>query len=170
MYLAWLFAEAPRSITVRRAAVAIAIAAAVGRGAFVWGAEHAGNPIARVGFPRDNWTDAMQWISTTPPDTHVLADPGHAWKYGSSVRVTGERDVYLEEVKDLALALYSRDVAVEALRRIADVRGFESFSPGELRAFAARYDIDYFVAEHNVDLPVVYRNEQFRVYSLQPLE
>jgi len=167
MYLAWLFAEAPRSIAVRRAAVAIAVMAAVGRGVFVWGAEHAGNPIARVGFPQDNWTDAMQWISNTPPDTHVLADPGHAWKYGSSVRVTGERDVYLEEVKDLALALYSRDVAVEALRRIADARGFDSFSPEELRAFAARYDLDYLVAEHNVDLPVVYRNEQFRVYSLK---
>ena len=167
VYLAWLFAEAPRSIAVRRAAVAIAVVAAVGRGAFVWGAEHAGNPIARVGFPQDNWTDVMQWISKTPPDTHVLADPGHAWKYGSSVRVTGERDVYLEEVKDLALALYSRDVAVEALERIADVRGFDAFSPAELRAFAARYDLDYLVGEHAVDLPVVYRNDQFRVYSLR---
>ena len=72
----------------------------------------------------------MQWISRTPPDTHVLADPGHAWKYGSSVRVTGERDVYLEEVKDLALALYSRDVAVEALRRIADVPRFRFVHAG----------------------------------------
>ena len=130
----------------------------------MWGAEHAGNPIARIGFPQDNWTDAMQWISQTPADTHVLADPGHAWKYGSSVRVTGERDVYLEEVKDLALALYSRDVAVEALRRIADVRDFDSFTPEQLRALAARYDLDYLVVERDVDLPVVYRNEQFRVY------
>ena len=167
IYLAWLFAEAPRSIAVRRAAMAIAVVAAIGRGVFVWGSEHAGNPIARVGFPQDNWTDVMQWISNTPPDTHVLADPGHAWKYGSSVRVAGERDVYLEEVKDLALALYSRDVAVEALRRIADVRGYDAFSPAELRAFAARYDLDYLVAEHTVDLPVVYRNAQFRVYSLR---
>ena len=110
----------------------------------------------------------MQWISRTPPDTHVLADPGHAWKYGSSVRVTGERDVYLEEVKDLALALYSRDVAVEALRRIADIRDFDSFTPDQLRALAARYDLDYLVVERDVDLPVAYRNEQFRVYSLQP--
>jgi len=168
IYLAWLFAEAPRSRAVRRAAVAIALVAAIGRGVFVWGTEHAGSPIARVGFPQDNWTDVMQWISKTPPDTHVLADPGHAWKYGSSVRVTGERDVYLEEVKDLALALYSRDVAVEALRRIADARNFDALSPGELRALAARYDLDYLVVEHEVDLPVVYRNEQFRVYSLQP--
>ena len=168
IYLAWLFAEAPRSLAVRRAAVAIAILAAISRGVFVWGTEHAGSPIARIGFPQDRWTDAMQWISRTASDTHVLADPGHAWKYGSSVRVTGERDVYLEEVKDLALALYSRDVAVEALRRIADVHGFDSFTPEQLRALAARYDLDYLVVERDVALPIVYRNEQFRVYSLQP--
>ncbi len=167
IYLGWLLAEAPRSLTLRRAAVAAIVVAAVSRGVFVWGAEHAGNPIARIGFPQDNWTDAMRWIARTPADTHVLADPGHAWKYGTSVRVAGERDVYLEEVKDLALALYSRDVAVEALRRIADVRGFDSFTPVQLRALASRYDLDYLVVEHDVDLPIAYRNEQFRVYSLK---
>jgi hypothetical protein len=167
IYLAWLFAEAPRSLAVRRAAVAIAVAAAIGRGAFVLGAERAGGPVARIGFPQDNWTDVMQWISRTPPDTHVLADPGHAWKYGSSVRVIGERDVYLEEVKDLALALYSRDVAVEALRRIADARDFDSFTPEQVRALAARYDLDYLVVERDIDLPVAYRNGQFHVYSLR---
>jgi hypothetical protein len=167
IYLAWLFAEAPRSLNVRRIAVAAAIVAAVGRGVFVWGTEHAGNPIARIGFPQDNWTDVMTWIAHTPADTHVLADPGHAWKYGTSVRVSGERDVYFEEVKDLALALYSRDVAVEALRRIADARGFDAFTPEQLRALAARYDLDYLVIERAVDLPLVYRNPQFRVYSLR---
>jgi hypothetical protein len=167
MYLAWLLAEAPRSLAVRRAAVAIAIAAAIARGVFVWSAEHAGSPIVRIGFAQDNWTDAMQWVSRTPPDAHILADPGHAWKYGSSVRVTGERDVYLEEVKDLALALYSRNVAVEALRRLTDVRDFDSLTPEQLRALAARYDLDYLVVERDVDLPVAYRNGQFRVYSLQ---
>ena len=167
IYLAWLFVEAPRSLTIRRAAAAAAVVAAVGRGLFVWGAEHAGNPIAQIDVPRDNWTDAMRWIAQTPADTHVLAHPGHAWKYGSSVRVAGERDVYLEEVKDLALALYARNVAVEALRRIADVRDFESLSPPQLRDLAARYDLDYLVAEHTVDLPIVYRNDQFRVYALK---
>ena len=167
IYLAWLLAEAPRTLAVRRAAVAIAMAAAIARGVFVWGMEHAGSPIVRIGFPQDNWTDAMQWVSRTPPDTHILADPGHAWKYGSSVRVTGERDVYLEEVKDLALALYSRSVAVEALRRLADVPDFDSLTPEQLRALAARYDLDYLVVERDVDLPVAYRNGQFRVYSLQ---
>jgi hypothetical protein len=167
LYLAWLFAEAPRSLTLRRATVAIAVLSAIARGVFVWGAEHAGSPVARIGFPQDNWTNVMRWISTTPPETHVLADPGHAWKYGSSVRVTGERDVYVEEVKDLALALYSRDVAVEALRRIADVGNFDSLTPAQLRALAARYDLHYLVVDRDVDLPLAYRNEQFRVYALR---
>lgn len=167
MYLAWLFAEAPRSMTVRRAAVALVVAAAIARGVFVWHVEHAGNPIVRIGFPQDNWTNVMKWIAQTPADTHVLADPGHAWKYGSSVRVVGERDVYVEEVKDLALALYSRAVATEAMRRLNDIRDFDSFTPGDLRALAARYDLDFLVAERDVDLPVAYRNDQFRVYSLK---
>ena len=168
IYLAWLFAEAPRSSALRRAAVALAIVAAVGRGIFVWGVEHAGSPVVRLGLPQDGWTDAMQWISRTPYDTHILADPGHAWKYGSSVRVAAERDVYVEEVKDLALALYSREVAVEALRRIGEAHDFGSLTPQQLLALAARYDLDYLVLDRDMDLPLAYRNQQFRIYTLGP--
>ena len=144
------------------------VAIAVARGVFVWRAEHAGAPLVRIGLPRDNWTDAMRWISRTPADTHVLADPGHAWKHGTSVRVSGERDVFLEEVKDLALALYSRDVAIEALQRVHDSQHFDALTPTQLQTLAARYDLDYLVVDRDVELPLAYRNEQFRVYSLQP--
>jgi len=168
IYIAWLFGEAPRAPAVRRAIVAAAIAIAIGRGVFVWRAEHAGNPIVRLTFPQDNWTDAMRWIATTPADTHVLATPAHAWMYGTSVRVSGERDVYLEEVKDLALALYSREVAIEALQRIRDAQHFDALTPAQLQSLASRYDLDYLVVERDLDLPLAYRNEQFRVYTLQP--
>ncbi len=167
VYLAWLLAETSRAAVLRRAIVVAVIAVAIARGVFVWRVEHPGEPALRIGFPQDNWTDAMKWISRTPLDTHVLADPGHAWKYGTSVRVSGERDVYLEEVKDLALALYSRDVAVEALRRIRDSQNFESLTTDQLRSLGARYDLDYLVADRDIELPLAYRNEQFRVYSLQ---
>jgi hypothetical protein len=82
--------------------------------------------------------------------------------------VSGERDVYLEEVKDLALALYSREVAVEALQRIRDVQNFSALTSEQLTALASRYDLDYVVADRDLDLPLAYRNEQFRVYSLHP--
>ena len=167
IYIAWLLGEAPRSSTARRAFVVVTLAIAVGRGVFVWRVEHAGNPIVRVTFPQDNWTDAMKWISNLPPDAHILAPPGHAWMYGTSVRVSGERDVYLEESKDLALALYSRDVAVEALRRIHDSQNFDALTPEQLRSLATRYDLDYLVVERDVDLPLAYRNEQFNIYELR---
>ena len=169
IYIAWCLAETAASRTVRRAIVVAAIAVAAARGVFVWSVEHAGSPIVRIALPQDNWTDAMQWISrATPPDAHVLADPGHAWKYGTSVRVSGERDVYLEEVKDLALALYSRDVAVDRLARIHDARNFDTLAASRLQELAGRYDLDYLVVERDVELPLAYRNEQFRVYFLQP--
>ena len=167
IYLAWLLAEGPRASSMRRAIVVGVMAIAIGRGVFVWRAEHAGDPVVRIELPHDNWTDAMRWISRTPPDAHILADPGHAWKYGTSVRVSGERDVYLEEVKDLALALYSRNVAVEALQRIRDSQDFAALTPDQLRSLAARYDLDYLVVDRSIDLPLAYRNEQFRVYLLQ---
>ena len=167
IYVAWLLGEAPRSAAVRRAIVAGFVAIAIGRGMFVWRVEHAGNSVVRVNLPQDNWTDAMRWISGTPADTHVLASPGHAWKYGTSVRVAGERDVYLEEVKDLALALYSREVAIRALERIRDAENFDGLTPEQLRSLATRYDLDYLVSDRDVALPLAYRNEQFRVYRLQ---
>ena len=167
IYIAWLLAEGMAAATLARAIVVLAIGAALARGWVVWSVEHAGSPVARIGLPQDNWNDVMKWIARTPADTYVLADPGHAWKYGTSVRVSGERDVYLEEVKDLALALYSRDVAVESLKRIRDAQNFDALSPDQLRALATRYDLDYLVVDRDVDLPIAYRNEQFRVYSLQ---
>ena len=58
-----------------------------------------------VHTPASDWADAMQWVSRQPTGIHVLADPGHAWKHGTSVRVSGGRDVFLEEVKDSAMAI-----------------------------------------------------------------
>ena len=105
--------------------VAAVVAIAIGRGLFVWRAEHAGNPVVRIGFPQDNWTDAMKWISNTPPDAHILASPGHAWMYGTSVRVSGERDVYLEEVKGScprSLFTRRRRPSASADSRLAELR------------------------------------------------
>jgi hypothetical protein len=165
IYIAWLLAEA-NPLSVRPTIVGFFITVAVARGIYVMSVEHTGDPIVRVGLPRDNWHDAMQWIKQTPTRTHVLADPGHAWKYGSSVRVSGERDVLVEEVKDAAVALYSRDVAMWVLGRIQDTQHFDSLTVAQLRGLARRYDLDYLVVDHDVALPLVYRNTQFRIYQL----
>jgi hypothetical protein len=169
IYVAWLVELiGPGRHRTRQLIVATVITIAAVRGVYVMRAEHRGAPIAAIRLQDNDWTDAMRWIARTPPSSHVLADPGHAWKYGTSVRVAGERDVYLEEVKDVALALYSRDVAMRVLGRIQDAAGFEWITPERALALARQYQLDYLVVDHDMNLPLAYRNTQFRIYALSP--
>ena len=109
----------------------------------------------------------MRWVRRQPTDTHVLADPGHAWKYGTSVRVAAERDVFLEEVKDSALAIYSRDVAVRVVERTAALGDFSVLTPAHALNLATQFDLDILVTEADLPLPVLYRNTEFRIYALR---
>ncbi|HNV04181.1 MAG TPA: hypothetical protein PKH99_12770 [Vicinamibacterales bacterium] len=161
----------PGKLAAPRRAIAAAlllVTAAAARGAWVMWVEHPGRSLVRIGLPHDDWQDAMAWLSRTPLDTHVLADPGHAWRYGTSVRVAAGRDVLLEEVKDSAMALYSRRVAARVAERIGALGDFGSLSPEGARALAAHYDLDYLVTDHRLDLPMVYRNARFTIYRLGP--
>jgi hypothetical protein len=166
IYLAWLFADLA-SAQVRRGIVLAAIALAATRGLYVLLVEHRGSALVSMNLPDDSWNDAMKWISRTPSGSHVLADPGHAWKYGTSVRVAAGRDLYLEEVKDVALALYSRDIAMRVLGRIQDAHDFDALAPERAQTMATQYDLNYLVLDRDMNLPMVYRNGRFRIYALK---
>lgn len=154
---------------IRQAAVAILVLAiAVSRGVYVMLVERPERPLFQVGLVASPWEYAMRWLAARPADVHVLADPGHAWKYGTSVRVSAERDVLVEEVKDSALAIYSRDVAVRYVDRVTAIGDFSALTADAARSLAQRYGLDYLVAEADLPLPVVYSNEQFRIYALRP--
>lgn len=156
-------------VRARRAAMValVLVALSTGRGAYVMLVERPDRALFEVHLPDSPWEDAMRWVARQPPDEHVLADPGHAWKYGTSVRVSAERDVLLEEVKDSALAIYSRDVAVRFVERTTALGDFASLTADRARDLARRYDLDYLVTEADLPLPVAYRNDQFRIYTLR---
>ena len=146
----------------------VLLAASAARGTYIIQREHAERSLFQLSLPDTPWTDAMRWIAHQPIDTHVLADPGHAWKYGSSVRVAATRDVLLEDVKDSAIAMYSRDLAVRVVERRRALGDFPGLSAERARALAVRYDLNFLVTEATLDLPEVYRNAQFRIYALKP--
>ena len=157
-----------RTAQIRGIAVAIAVILfATGRGLYVMLAERPERPLFAVHLPVSPWEDAMAWLRRQPRDTHVFADPGHGWKYGTSVRVSAERDVLLEEVKDSALAIYSREVAVRVVDRTQAIGDFTSLTAEHARELARRYDLDVLVTETDLALPLAYRNDQFRIYSLR---
>lgn len=148
---------------------ALLIAASLARGTYIIEREHAERSLFQLSLPDSPWTDAMRWIARQPIDTHVFADPGHSWKYGTSVRVAAERDVLLEDVKDPAIAMYNRDLAVRVVERRRAIGDFTNLTAERARALADRYDLNYLVTETTLDLQEVYRNVQFRIYALKPV-
>jgi hypothetical protein len=170
-YAMWWLVEAPWTprggFVVRRWAVAVVALCALARGSYVMFVEKTGNPPIRVDLPRDAWFDAMDWLHRQPVDVHVLADPGHAWRYGSSVRIAAARDVFLEEVKDAAVGMYSREIAVRVLSRTRALDDFTRLTPARARALAVQFELDYLVTEATLDLPLVHQNSRFRIYKLR---
>jgi hypothetical protein len=177
LYLAWWLADRPAAAAsdARRArawpAVAFAIVAvlAVSRGVYIMRVEHPERSPIALAVPRDAWADVSGYLRReTPPETHVLADPDHAWRYGTSLRVAAARDVFLENVKDEAMSIYDRAMAHRLAERRAVLGDFRARTPAELRELARRYALDVVVAERDLALPELYRNDRFRVYRLTP--
>lgn len=161
---AWVDARARTDAAV---VAAMLLTLAAGRGAYIMLVERPERALFELRTPASPWEEAMRWVASRPRDVHLLADPGHAWKYGASVRVAAARDVLVEEVKDSALAIYSRDAAVRFVDRVSAIGDFPALTADRARDLAARYEIDYLVTEADLPLPEVYRNAQFRIYDVR---
>jgi hypothetical protein len=171
LYLsAWLLDDVTVRAGVRWRAVALSVlcAFALARGYYVLRVE-ASRPLVAWRLPADDWNDTMTWLKRQPGQLNVLADPGHAWLYGSSVRLAASRDTVLEQIKDTALAMYDRDVAARVHERVEALSGFAGFSTPQLRDVGARFQADVVVVERTrlLDLPALYENARFRVYDLR---
>ena len=150
-----------------RALAFLLVALTTARGVYVMTREHPERQLFQLSLVDSPWADAMRWLGRQPIDIDVLADPGHAFKYGVSVRVAAGRDVLLEDDKDSAIALYSRAIAERVVDRRRALQDFPSLTAAQARTLAERYDLDYLVTEAALPLPEVYRNSQFRIYALK---
>lgn len=151
------------------AVVAVLVLASAGRGYYLLEVLQPERQLARMDLPPTAWIDAMSWLKAQPADWHVLADPGHAWKYGVSVRLAATKDTVLESVKDSAISLYDREIATRVATRTRDLIDFDLLTVTRALALDASYDLDALVVErdHLLDLPVLYRNDQFVIYDLR---
>ena len=152
----------------RPALAACLVALAAGRGAYILFIEHPERPLFRLHLEDTPWHEAMRFVATLPKDALVLADSGHAWRYGTSVRVSAGRDVFLEETKDSAVAIYSRDVAVRVVDRIRALGDLSTRSPEEIARVGAQYGVTHVVTTGTLPLPALFENAQFHVYALPP--
>lgn len=168
IYVVWALAEAAGAAAgpsrpALAAAVLLCLSAA--RGVFVL--VQAERPAVQLTIPDDDWGRVMAWARRTEKTSGWLADPMHAVLYGTSVRVAGERDVFLEAVKDAALGMYDRRIAVRTDERLRAVPDFSGLTAVSAREIGATYDLDYIVTEATLELPLAFESGLLRVYRLR---
>jgi hypothetical protein len=168
VYVVWALAEGIGARR-RRAIVTAAVIAllATTRGLYSTLVLVPARPIAQIDIPQTDWGRAMAWARTTDVRSGWIADPGHTWKYGSSLRVAGQRDVLVEPVKDAALGMYDRTVALDVQDRVQALGEFASLTPERARALASRYNLDYLITDQTLDLPLAFDAGSLRVYQLR---
>jgi hypothetical protein len=166
----WLLIDREPRLAIGRTrtwgAVALLVLLASSRGAWASLVEHRERPIASMSLPDDDWTGVINWAATQPVRIHLLADPGHAFRFGAPLRYSG-RDVFLEEVKDTAMAIYSRDSAERVIERQRALGDFAALDAEHARELARRFRIDYLVIDRDLLLPEAQRVGVFRIYSLR---
>ena len=151
-----------------RVVALVLLAAAAGRGLYIMRVEHPERAFVQVALEDSDWVRSGRWLATrTPKDTHVLADPDHDWRFGHSVRVTAQRDVLVEGVKDAAVSLYDREVAIRVQARLEAVGDFAALDAPRAQALAERFDLDVLVIDRDLPLPELHREGRFRVYRLR---
>ena len=89
----------------------------------------------------------------TPVGTRFLVDPQHVGRYGVSFRVAAARDVFLETVKDSAMATYSRDVALGVVERQKALPSFDDLTAPQALALASRYGLQVMITERRPAAP-----------------
>jgi hypothetical protein len=167
LYAVWWLAEGGGG---QRRALGVATAivlASVARAGYQKAVLFPHRPVAQVSVPDDDWGRVMAWAQTTDVGSGWLADPLHAAVYGTSVRLAGHRDVFVEAFKDAALGMYDRGVALRTQERYAAIRDYHLLTAARARELAAQYGLDYFVTEQALDLPVAFSSGRLFVYSIR---
>jgi hypothetical protein len=167
IYLVWALAEGR---PVRSAAMATAILLAVlsiARGLYIGFVQFPDRPTFALDIQHDDWRTAMAWAQTTDPGSGWLADPGHAARYGSSLRAAGRRDVLLERLKDRAIAMYDRQTAMRVADRERALSVLQWDSPDGALALARRFGLDYLLVDREVALPLAHQSGSIYIYRLR---
>lgn len=168
--LIWVIAEWHPTQPSRAAAALALVLFAISftRGVYFMEVRYPERSLSAVALPQDAWHDAMRWAQSTDVHSHWLADPNHAFLYGSSLRVSGRRDVFLDASKDPAVAIFDRTLAMQVAERARASADFSQLTADRARELARRYDLDYVITEARLSLPLAYRNARFNVYALSP--
>jgi hypothetical protein len=166
VYVVWALAEGGLLARLRPVSVAAVLAVlTLVRGAYVMRVEFPERPLFGTAVPGD-WGRIAVWAQATPKDTGWLADPVHAARYGTSLRMAAARDVYVEGTKDAAIGMYDRTIAFRTRDRLREVGDFPALSVEQIQALGHQYGLGYFISEQQYSLPLAFEAGAIRVYRI----
>jgi hypothetical protein len=169
VYLVWAVAEGTSAAPGKRGAIAASLILALStvRGVYSGFVEFPNRPIVSMDIQHADWRDAMAWAKATDPARGWLADPHHAALYGSTVRAAGHRDVLIDLLKDPAIAMYDRGIAMRLADRERALAALAWDTPDGARALARRYGLDYLVIDRELNLPLAHRSGSVFIYRIR---
>jgi hypothetical protein len=169
IYLVWWLAEGG-ALALRympRIVACLLILFSVARGAYTVLVQFPDRKLFAIDVQHDDWRNAMAFARMTDSRSGWLADPVHAAKYGASLRAAGHRDVLVEQLKDRAIAMYDRGIAMRLADRDAALGALAWNTPDGARGLARRFGLDYLVVDRELDLPLVHQAGSLYVYRLR---
>jgi hypothetical protein len=169
VYLVWAFAEGTAAAIGRRAVIAamVILALSAARGVYGCFIQFPDRRVLAIDIQHQDWRDAMAWARTTDPGSSWLADPHHAARYGSTVRAAGHRDVLIDVLKDPAIAMYDRPLAMRLADRQRALATLAWDTPDGARALARRYGLDYLVIDRKLALPLAHQAGSLFIYRIR---
>lgn len=163
----WMVESTRHGRRLMAALAAALIVASTARGVYLMTVRFPDRSLAAITPAASPWQDVMRWAESTDRATHWLAHPNHALLYGTSLRVSGRRDVFIEATKDPAIAMYDRGVAMRVAERLPLVSDFDALTAPEVLDLARRYQLDYLITESALPLPLAFGRPPLKVYRLR---
>jgi hypothetical protein len=169
VYLVWAIAEGTAAAIGRRAVIAavVILSLSTARGVYGCFIQFPDRRVLAIDIQHQDWRDAMAWARTTDPGSGWLADPHHAARYGSTVRAAGHRDVLIDVLKDPAIAMYDRPLAMRLADRQRALATLAWDTPDGARALARRYGLDYLVIDRELALPLAHQAGSLFIYRIR---
>jgi hypothetical protein len=75
--------------------------------------------------------------------------------------------VCVEAIKDGALGMYERSIAMRTRERVEAIGDFNALTSDKAAALSARYDLDYLVTDQELPLPLAFSSGAVRIYRLR---
>jgi hypothetical protein len=73
----------------------------------------------------------------------------------------------VEAVKDAAIGMYDRSIAVRTEARLREIDAFTDMTAAAATRIGVEYDMDFLVTEARLDLPLAFESGALRVYRLR---